>query len=338
MVETLAAVTIAAPNYLAQVRVLADSWRRFHAGIPLYVLLVSPSSLSIPFHDVPVRWLELADLRVSRLPSLLVSYGPKELCAALKPVILQHLLDRGHRSVLFLDPDMLVLDALEDCVEVVRTHALTLTPHLLPSQLGAADPALERELVMVGTFNAGFVGVSDQPEARRFLEWWERRLRTHCCEDLAGGVHYDQRWLDLASGFVEDLHLLSDPGVNLGHWRLPGLRIEERDGKFFAEGRQVRLFHFSGYDPLRPDQVTVFRPGWRIEQTGPLARLFRFYAELLLQAGWDQWRLAGWELPFRLVLLRQLRRASLYLRGLRAALRALVLRIPQRSARGRLAA
>lgn len=307
-------VTITAPNYMAHVRVLAQSWRRFHAEIPFYGVIVSPAAVPRPFGEPPVRWLALADLRVPRLRSLLLAYGPKELCAALKPVVLRFLLDRGHRSVLFLDPDMLVLAALDDCLALVCQHALTLTPHLLPFQLGRTSPALERELVMVGTFNAGFVGVSEDPEARGFLEWWERRLRTHCREDLAGGLHYDQRWLDLAPGLVGDFRLLSDPGINLGHWRLPALAIEERDGVFFAEGRQVRLFHFSGYDPLRSEEVTRFRPGWHVGQTGPLARLFRHYAALLLEAGWDQWRLAGWELPPRLRLLQEARRALLHAR------------------------
>lgn len=335
MGEPPAAVTIAAPNYLAQVCVLARSWLRFHADVPLYVLLVQPEPGPIPFREPPVRWLALADLRLARKRSLLLRYGPKALCAALKPVVLRCLLDRGHRSVLFLDPDMLVLGALDDCLDEVSQHALTLTPHLLPSQLGRPDAALERELVMVGTFNAGFIGVSEGAEARAFLDWWEKRLRTHCLEAVDAGIHYDQRWLDLAPGFVENLRLLSDPGVNLGHWRLPAVRVEKGQEGFVVDGRPVRLFHFSGYDPSRPEEVTSFRPGWRIEQLGAPAELFLDYAGLLFEARWDEWRQAAWQLPPGLRLLREAQRAFQRARLAPALMRAVVRRLRRAGANRR---
>ncbi len=309
MAEPLGIVTIAAPNYFAHVRVLMESLRRFHPNVPFHLLVVSPKPHPFCFPGQQVRCLSLAELPAADRRSLLLRYGPKQLCAALKPGALRRLLDNGHRSALFLDPDMLVLAGLDDCLAQVERHALTLTPHLVPAHLCRAQAGLERELVMVGTFNGGFIGVTDGPQVRRFLNWWESRLRTHCFEDLAAGMHYDQRWLDLAPGFVEDLRLLSDPGVNFGHWRLPALRIEKRNGEFFVEGRPLRLVHFSGYDPSSPEGLSRFRPGWRIEQFGPLAGLFRDYTALLLEAGWDHWRQFSWELPPRLRLAQRLRQA-----------------------------
>ncbi len=316
MPEPTGVVSIAAPNYAAHVRVLARSLRGFHPDVPLCVVLVSPRACPAPFADPPVRWLTLADLCTpAERRRLLLRYGPKGLCAALKPRALRWILDSGHRSALFLDPDMLVRASLDDCLEVVQRYALTLTPHLTPSQLGRADPALERELVMVGTFNGGFIGVSDRPEVRRFLDWWDNRLQTHCLEDPAGGIHYDQRWLDLAPGFVPDFRVLSDAGINFGHWRLPALRVERRDGDLAVEGRPLRLMHFSGYDPSRPDELTRFRPGLRVHELGLPAELFFDYAALLLEARWDQWQQVGWELPRGLRLARRVQRALRWARA-----------------------
>jgi len=64
------------------------------------------------------------------------------------------------------------------------------------------------------------------------------------------------------------------------------MRLEQRGEAFFVGEEPVRLFHFSGYDPAAPEYVTKFRPGWRVEETGAGAALFRLYQERLREAGW----------------------------------------------------
>src|SRR5215204_4566935 len=162
------------------------------------------------------------------------------VCCALKPAVVEHALDAGHASVLYLDPDQLLLAPIDDVLARVRAHALVLSPHLVrPS--GAA-----RELLVLesGTYNGGLVGCSDRPETRRFLAFWHDRATRHPELAPGRGLNYDQRWLDLAPGHVADLHVLLAPDVNVGHWRLPA-------------AEPPRLFHFSGFDPDRPDRVSV---------------------------------------------------------------------------------
>ncbi len=314
MAEDLAVVTAAAPNYMAQTRVMAASLRRFHPDVPLYVLLAAPRQPAQALHRLGPRVLGLEDLRVEGLASLLLRYDCKELCASLKPWLLRMALDCGHRTAVFLDPDMLVLETLAPVFEQASRHALALTPHLLPGSAMAPDEHLERALLMAGMFNGGLVAASDCAEARRFLDWWAQRLRTHCIEEVREGFHFDQRWLDLAPGFVSDLILLRDPGVNAAYWRLPWLRLERRGEAFFAQGAPLRLFHFSGYDPRRPDQATRFRPGWSIEDAGEAADLFRLYQRLLIEEGWSEDATAEYRLPETFQILRFARRARGVLR------------------------
>src|SRR5215204_1119347 len=97
------------------------------------------------------------------------------VCCALKPAVVEHALDAGHASVLYLDPDQLLLAPIDDVLARVRAHALVLSPHLVrPS--GAA-----RELLVLesGTYNGGLVGCSDRPETRRFLAFWRDRATRH---------------------------------------------------------------------------------------------------------------------------------------------------------------
>jgi hypothetical protein len=287
LAETLAAATIATASYAPQAAVMAESLQRFHPGLPLYFLLAGPPRPLPHLERLGVRIVPLTELRLPGAARMLLRSSPKELCAALKPAWLKELLRRGHHTAVFLDPDMLVLASLEPLFEAAAGHSLTLTPHLLPEAAAAPDPALERALLMAGMFNAGVIGATCTEETLRFLDWWERRLRTHCLEDVQRAFHYDQRWLDLAPAFVADLFLLRDPGINAAYWRLPWLGLQLREGAFYAGEQPLRLFHFSGYDPRRPEEVTRFRPGWRVEESGA-AELFRLYHRLLLEAGWNE--------------------------------------------------
>lgn len=294
MAETLAFVTAAAPNYLAQVRVLAASVRRFHPAIRFYAFLAGDPACERELRDLGLGTVGLRDLSLPGLAGMLLRYGPKEFCAAVKPALLMALLRQGHRCAIFLDPDMLVLDTLLPCLSEAASHPLTVTPHVDLEGTVCGGEAFERPLLMAGMFNGGFVAAADQPEAIRFLAWWQNRLRTQCYEDPAAGIHFDQRWLDLAPGYVAGLHILRDPGINAGYWRLPWLERDSRTGAYQVRGSPLRLFHFSGYDPARPDEITRFHPGWRVAALGPAAELFRQYQRRLLEEGWREHSRRPW--------------------------------------------
>jgi hypothetical protein len=85
------------------------------------------------------------------------------------------------------------------------------------------------------------VAVGDGPEARGFLAWWRARLARHCELEVARGLHHDQGWVDLAPGFVQDCHLLRDPGVNVGHWNLDERALEETGGNVTRAAEKLGL-------------------------------------------------------------------------------------------------
>lgn len=309
MAEAPAVVTVAAMNYMPQAAAMAASLRRFHAETPLYVVLAGTRRRAPALERLGARVVSPDELRVEGLRGMMLRYGCKELCAALKPIAIEMALDAGHRTVVFADPDMLVLDTLEPCFREASAHALTLTPHIGPEEAERPEEELERALLMAGMFNGGFIGASDCVEARRFLRWWGERLRRHCYEYVEAGIHYDQRWLDLAPGFVADLHVCRHAGCNAAYWRLGRMRLEQRGEAFLLGGEPVRLFHFSGYQPEAPEFVTKFRPGWRVEETGAGEALFRLYQERLQEAGWRRGAQEEPDLPESYRVLQFVRRA-----------------------------
>ena len=201
--------TCVAGNYLAFARVLADSFHRYHPDIPLHVLLADTPAFGETVKGPAVRIVRLEDLHIPDLGRMLIRYNRKQVLVAAKPALLSHMLESGYETAVYLDADMLVTASLEPVLREVAAHALSLTPHVGPAFATAERTDLERVLLLAGMYNGGFVGVTGREESRRFLAWWEERLRTHCIEDLSAGLHYDQRWLDMAPALVADLHLVA---------------------------------------------------------------------------------------------------------------------------------
>jgi hypothetical protein len=284
-VEGVAVGTIAAKNFLPAARVLARSLHERHPEVPFFVVLADEvdgcfDPAAETFTLLPLARLGLPDLR-----RLCFRYTRHQLAAAAKPWLLTHLLDLGFDGALFLDADVLVTGDLSPLLAAARRHALVLTPHLTRPPRSDDPVARELAILAAGVYNGGCLGCSGSPAARRFLAWAQERLLHHCRNDVAHGLHHDQRWLDLAPGLLDDVCILRDPGCNVAYWNLAERGLEVRDGgEIRAGGQPCRFVHFSGFDAARPQRVTRHaRAG--VEELGAAARLFAHYARRLEAAG-----------------------------------------------------
>jgi hypothetical protein len=281
----IAVGTVFAKNYLAMGRVLADSFRRRHPDVPFYALLSDEPDDCLT-EDEPFLPLTLEDVKAPER-RLRFLYSRQELATALKPQLLSHLLDRGFHAVVFLDPDILVLNDLNCLFEVVGSHSLTLTPHLLSPASAESGIVRELHILKAGVYNGGVLGVSETASARRFLDWWRDRMRVNCCDAAAEGVYFDQRWLDLAPVFFEDVCIYRHPGCNVAYWNLAERNLQVTPaGAVYADGLPCRCFHFSGYNPDRPNAVSRFISGRSLDDIGDAAILFRRYQTLLMASGY----------------------------------------------------
>lgn len=278
--------TIAAQNYLPFVRVLSASLVKHNPFVKLVVLLVAEKESCVPLEKEGFHVLHPSEIGKSDMAGMSERYSIKQICAALKPVLLRHLLDQGVPCVTFLDPDIFVTKSLAPLFKMVARHSLTVTPHIHSYEDSARTIGLERSIRLAGIYNAGCLGVGNTNETLRFLDWWAERLRTHCLNAPQAGIHFDQRWLDHAMGFVEDVHILRDPGCNVAYWNIGDFTWRAGDGGFHVNDKPLRFFHFSGFDPLDSSTVSRFAPGLHTSQLGPLAKLFQHYATLLIQAGY----------------------------------------------------
>jgi hypothetical protein len=286
----VAAGTVVSNSYLPFARVLGDSLRQAHPEVPLYVAFTDDIGGRFDPATESFRSVRADDLAIPRPERFRFRYTLKQAAVAMKPFLLSHLLDQGFDGVLWLDPDVLVMHHLGPFLTAAARQAVVLAPHLLKSVDGPR--AAEEELIILraGVFNGGALSVSPSPAAREFLRWWERRMTTHCLFDVAQGMHYDQRWLDLAPTVCGDVHVLRDPACNVAYWNLAERALTVDGDAVLTGGVPCRFFHFSGFDPDEPRRPTRYRPEMTFEDVRPAEGLFRRYHELLVDAGWAETR------------------------------------------------
>ena len=278
--------TIAFENYLPFVRLLADSIASFHPEIPFFALLISENDMAAEEMNENFNLLQINDLSISGIELVQVSFDRKQLSARLKPTVLKYLLEKGYAPAIFLDPDMLVTASLAGVISTVAKHSLSLTPHVLSPVETDSIPKFDKSLLAAGMYNAGFIGVSPSAESIRFLTWWENKLIDFCLNKPRQGIHYDQRWLDHAAGFIKDLYLLKDPGFNAAYWNLINRTVVFDGQNYWIDGSLLKCIHFSGFDPAILPKSNIYFPDIGISQFGKLSALFYQYGEDLSSQGW----------------------------------------------------
>ncbi|MGZ4779147.1 MAG: FkbM family methyltransferase, partial [Thermoanaerobaculia bacterium] len=285
--------TICARNYIAYARVLAESLNRFHRGVRLAVLLLDDEDCSVTSADQNFDIIRPAELPFSddhEFHRMAIIYDVTELATAVKPWVFQYLFDAGAETALYLDPDIQVFGSLGDLESQAREHGLVLTPHTLkPLPRDGKIPG-ERELLLAGTYNLGFLGLGAKA-AKTFLPWWSERLRRDCRNAVDLGYFVDQRWIDFVPSYF-DYFIVRDPGYNVAYWNLPTRTVAEDGNRYTVDDSPLRFFHFSGFSPERPHLLSKHQgtsPRILLSDHPALAKLCSGYAEGLLSNGFQQW-------------------------------------------------
>lgn len=280
-----AVCTIVAKNYLAYARTLMKSLRLRHPDLALYVLFVDDIADFVDPRVEPFRCLGLADLPLPSPRELCFRYDVMELSTAVKPFLLRQLFARGHGKVLYIDPDIWVFRPLDELFAWLDEADVLLTPHLT-GPLGDGKYPDERDILMSGTYNLGFLGIADTEQVDALLGWWADRCEFLCVSDITHGMFVDQRWMDLAPGLVDGVKIVRDPGYNLAYWNLKHRALSGPPDAPLANGSPVRFYHWSGFDPTKPTALSKHQDRFPAIQTEPLLAMAREYSAELLAAGY----------------------------------------------------
>ncbi len=288
MSKQTAVFTIIAKNYLAQARVLMRSMAEAHPEWRRVVILADQVDGYFDSNAEDFEILLSTDLPIPHSRWFHFKYTITELNTAVKPYAFEYLFERYDLDrIVYLDPDIRIYSRMERLTAAFDQGAnVLLTPHLTGALDDDKRPS-EIDILRTGTYNLGFIAVARGRESMAFLAWWQQRLYDHCVVDLPRGLFVDQRWVDLVPGLFEGVAILRDAGYNVAYWNLSKRIVTRSGGDYEVAGAPLVFFHFSGFDPQRPDRVSIHQNRFRLEAL-PAAtqQLLLSYRADLLQAGY----------------------------------------------------
>src|SRR5262245_32703083 len=104
----------------------------------------------------------------------------------------------------------------------------------------------------------------------------------------------DQKWIDLVPGLF-GATILKDETYNVAYWNIHSRMLERRDERYFVNGRPLAFFHFSGFDPARPEVYSKHQTRTQLVKGDALSELLDLYVGLHFQHGFAtsrKWRYA----------------------------------------------
>jgi len=248
--------TSAARNYWPKVAVLLESVRRFHPDAHLHLALADEWPEHHPHPPQLATLLPVSQLPLPNPRAWAFGHTLVELATAIKPFLLEQLLNRADGPVIYLDPDIQLHAPLDPLIDQLGGNtSIILTPHLTHPE--SDPPAIldnEGAALKHGTYNLGFIAVAPDDTGRAFARWWRQRCTHWCLDDIPQGLFTDQRWCDLVPALFPRVHIERAPGYNVAPWNLNQRRITRTPSGGYtvtaADGTSSPLYfyHYTGWD------------------------------------------------------------------------------------------
>lgn len=293
MDSPLAFCTIVSKNYLSQARVLAESVKKHHPESSFFLLLsdridgyFDPSQEAFPV-------FELEQLPIPHVLRCCFYYNVVELNTAVKPYFLEYLFEKfSLPRLIYLDPDIALFNRLTQLEKALDENEMVLTPHMLSPYPDEIFQPAEKDILVAGSYNLGFLGLKGCPSTQTMLKWWQKRLYRFCLFDVPQGYHVDQKWMDFLPCFYEKVHILRDHTYNVAYWNLHERTITMEGEDLKINGAPCSFFHFSGYNPTQSSKISKHQNRFQMAQIGEGKKAYDWYKGKLLAQNFidiNQW-------------------------------------------------
>lgn len=281
-----AVFTIVSNNYLHFARTLLKSVRLNEPNADLFCVIVDrdmapAADLQDEFLPIALESLDLPDRE-----QFIFQYSILELNTAVKPWAFELLLRKGYKSVTYIDPDIVLYRPLTEVAELhERAADIVITPHLLAPICDDKSPS-ELDIRRAGTYNFGFCSLRNSLNSLDFVKWWQGKLLRECVVDHDRGIFVDQSWIDLVPGLFDRVAILRHPGYNVAYWNLAQRKVvKTADGQWEVDAHPLVFFHYSGFNPEKPEPFSKHQNRFTLSTLGPARELAVAYASRVLDNG-----------------------------------------------------
>jgi glycosyltransferase involved in cell wall biosynthesis len=287
-----AVFTIVSRNYTAMARTLLQSFKCVHSDWDRYLLLADELGYGYETYPEEYRVITIKDINLPDFERFTFRYNLLELNTAVKPWMFDWLFSvQGYDRVIYLDPDIYIYGRLDEVEQLLDQGGfMVLTPHLTSSLEDDRHPN-ELAIMNSGAYNLGFLALAQHGETNKFLKWWQGKLEFDCVVDFSRGLFVDQKWMDLAPGLYNDVHILRHPGYNVAYWNLNDRIVTEEQGKYKVNGQPLVFFHYSGINPTNITNISKHQDRYTIKSVMPAVKnLFEQYASQVLNNGYEHFK------------------------------------------------
>jgi glycosyltransferase involved in cell wall biosynthesis len=298
-------VTVCTLNHLHFARALVESWRRFHPDAPAFVAIADYDGVE-PIALEGATALSGAAVAGPFLPFMALKYSATDLCCALKPYAVQHLIETTQfERIVYLDSDIYLFAALDALLQRLDSGSIVVTPHTrapLPHPERFWERPSLGDLAYAGVFNAGMFGLRVDARAEGFVATWREMVTRPGAfvGDLGGQM--EQNSFNWVICFTDGVEVLRDPAYNVAYWNLHDRSVRatalDADGgeqSWTVDGEPLVAFHFSGFSPATPSRLSRYDARHSLYILPSLARLMEHYGQRLLDLGAEETR----ALPYR---------------------------------------
>lgn len=242
--------------YLNRARVLGATLKQHHPDWTLWLLISDEIPEGFPFNANDEPWDHVTystTLPIENIKGWMFRHDVVELCTAVKGPFLQRLAQSSATKIIYLDPDIAVLNSLTPLLDMLDQHSILLTPHQLEPD-DETQSVWDNEICSLahGTYNLGFIAIRNDETGKAFADWWSDRCQRFCYDEKSRGLFVDQKWCDLVPGLFDRVKVIRDPGYNVASWNLNRRKISVDDqGQFVVNNMYpLRFYHFTKLGPI----------------------------------------------------------------------------------------
>ena len=280
------AFTLCSNNYLAQAKVLSESFKKHHPNIEFVIGLVDTCHPEVDYTSFSqVEILPVSNLNIPNFNELERKYNIIELNTSVKPYYFSYFFkNRNAEKIIYLDPDTVVFSPLTEALELLNNHNIILTPQNCQPIDDGESPS-DIHLLGTGVFNLGFIALSFYQNVEGFLNWWTERLFKYGFADERNNMFFDQVWINLVPVFFDNYYILKHPGYNMSPSNLHGRKISPDANMQWEVNKTypLRFYHFSGFRYTVPDLICSYSKRFTFKSRPELLPLYSMYTKLLLK-------------------------------------------------------
>lgn len=280
--------TLCSNNYLAQAIVLGKSLKHYNPDVEFNIGLIDKKNEKINYNNLPFEIIEVEEIGIPNFNEMVERYNITELNTAVKPFYFNYFWNKFEKKdvIIYLDPDICIYSKFDDLNEQLNTYDIVLTPHCTHPINDDKLPT-ENNFLNAGLYNLGFLAIQKSKNAKEMINWWADRLIDRAFNDFEKGMFTDQLWMNFTPLFFKKVLVYKNFGYNMAYWNLHERTLSTTlNSNFVNETNPLVFFHFSGYNPLKPDVISKYQNRFSFNNRAELVKLFEDYKKQLFDHGY----------------------------------------------------